>query len=268
MRDSGRGRLTPVARKLHPMSTLVTGADGLIGGRIAARLRERRERVVGYDDLRRLADHIAEQDVRGIVHAAEVPRAARLLEAVRLAGFAGRTVVLSFSGARRDGARQLPGQVYVHRYGLDVVTLRVGEAYGPGHAASGVLQHVLNAAIGSRSLRLATGADHALRPVHVEDVARAAVAALDAPCPATRVYDITGAEQVTLAHVVALLRDRIPDADISLGPGRLPGHDDQRPVAVRTADRELGYRPRWGLARGIDDLCTWWESRELAEGAA
>jgi nucleoside-diphosphate-sugar epimerase len=250
------------------MSTLVTGADGLVGGRIAARLRERRERVVGRGDLRRLADAIAQHDVRGIVHAAAQPRAPRLLEEVRLAGFRGRTVLLSYSGVRGHRADPLPGQVYVRRHGLDVVTLRVGEVYGPGRASSGVLQDLIDAAVEGRSLRLATGADHTLRPVHVEDVARAAVAALGAPCPVARVYDITGAEEVTLAHVVALLRDRVPDADISLGPGRLPGHHDQHPVAARTADRELGYRPRWGLARGIDDLCTWWESCGFAEGAA
>jgi nucleoside-diphosphate-sugar epimerase len=250
------------------MSTLVTGIDGLVGERIAARLRERRERVVGHDDLRRLTEAIAEHDVRGIVHAAELPRAARLLEEVRLAGFRGRTVLLSFSAVRGHRARPLPGQVYVHRYGLDVVTLRVGEVYGRGRGPSGVVQDVIDAALAGRSCRLRTGADQPRRPVHAEDVARAALAALDAPCPPARIYDITGGEQVTLAHVVALLRDRLPDADIALGPGRVPGHGGHGPVAVRTADRELGYRPRWGLARGIDDLCTWWESLELTEGAA
>ena len=38
--------------------------------------------------------------------------------------------------------------------------------------------------------------------------------------------------------------------------------DRQGPIAVTAADRELGYRPRWGLARGIDDLCAWREAQE------
>jgi nucleoside-diphosphate-sugar epimerase len=250
------------------MSTLVTGATGFIGGRIAARLHERRDLVVALDDLHRLADAIAEHDVRGIVHAADVPRATHLLERVRLAGFAGRTVVLSFSGARGQRAVALPGQTSVRHHGLDVLSLRVGEVYGPGGTRRGVLQDVLDAGLERRPLRLTAGADHPCRPVHVDDVARAAVAALDATCPSARLYDIAGAEEVTLGHVVALLRDRLPDVDIQLGPGRLPGRDGPVPVALRVADRELGYRPRWGLARGIDDLCAWRESLDLAEGAA
>jgi nucleoside-diphosphate-sugar epimerase len=53
-----------------------------------------------------------------------------------------------------------------------------------------------------------------------------------------------------------------------LGPGDLSEPDRQGPIAITAADRELGYRPRWGLARGIDDYCTWRESSDLAEGAA
>jgi UDP-glucose 4-epimerase len=92
------------------------------------------------------------------------------------------------------------------------------------------------------------------------------VPGLDLPCDGCR--QITGGERVTLEHVAALVRDRIPGADIELGPGHLPEPDRQGPIAITAADHELGYRPRWGLARGIDDYCTWRESSDLVEGAA
>ena len=309
------------------MSTLVTGGEGFIGRHVIERLHENHERVVSYDrgpaatavpagqmrvrgelfDLRRLAAAIAEHDVRGIVHAAGMadpllsigtPAATvaanaigtlHLLEAVRLAGFCGRIILLSsiavygnndeavdersplrprtpYAATKAFG--DLLGHVYGCRYGLDIVSLRLSEAYGPGRVLPGAVQDIIDAALERRPLRLASGADHPFQPVHVEDVARAVLAALAAPDPTGRIYDITGGERVTLGHVAALVRDRVPGAVIELGPGRLSGPDSQGPVAITAADRELGYRPRWGLARGIDDYCTWRESSDLAEGAA
>lgn len=147
-------------------------------------------------------------------------------------------------------------------------SLRVSEAYGPGRVLSGVVQDIIDAAVERRPLRLVAGADQPCHPIHVDDVARAVVAALNAPDPIGRVYDITGGERVALGHVVALVRDRISDADIELGPGDLTAWDRQGPIAITAADRELNYRPRWGLARGIDDYCTWRESLGTAEGVS
>jgi nucleoside-diphosphate-sugar epimerase len=258
-------------------------------------------------DLRRLVATIADHEVGRIVHAAGMadeqlsvgmPTATvaanatgtvHLLEAARLAGFGGRIVLLSSTSVygHNDGTvdersplsprtpyaatkafSDLLGQVYNCRFGLDVVSLRLSEAYGPGRTLPNAVQDILDAAVEGRPLRLAAGADQPCHPIHVDDASRAVVAALGAPAPRGGIYVVTGGERVTLGRVVELVRDRIPDADIVLGPGELTVLDRQGPVAISAADRELGYRPRWGLARGIDDYCAWRESSEYRGRAA
>lgn len=253
-------------------------------------------------DLSRLAATFTDQDVRRIVHAAGVsdpllstgmPVATvaanaigtlNVLEAARLAGVGGRVVLLSSTTVygETDGAfdehspvrpqtpfaatkafGDLLGQVYTHLYGLDVVSLRFSETYGPGRRLPSLLQRIIDAAVARRPLRLVEGSDEPHRLVHVEDASRAIVAALDARSPTTRIYNITG-EQVLLAQIVAIVRDRLPQADIEVGPGSVAAFDRRGAIAVSTAARELGYRPRWSLARGIDDLCAWREAEEAS----
>jgi UDP-glucose 4-epimerase len=251
-------------------------------------------------DLGRLAGTIAAPDVRGIVHAAGMsdpelslgmPASTvtanavgtlHLLEAARLAGFGGRIVLLSsmrvygdedvdvdehptlrprtpFAATKAFG--DLLGQVYAHGYGLDVVSLRLSETYGPGRRLPNLLERIIDAALARRPLRLDASADRPYRLVHAEDAARAIVAALAAPSPCSRVYDIAG-EPVRLDQVVAIVRDRLPGADIEFEREPLGAGDPAGPVTATAADRELGYRPRWGLARGIDDFCAWREAEE------
>jgi UDP-glucose 4-epimerase len=249
-------------------------------------------------DLPRLANTITAHGVRGIVHAAgmadrelslAMPAATvaanamgtfHLLEGARLAGFEGRIVLVSSTAvygdddARIDDVSPLRpgtpfaatkafgdllGEVYTHRYGLDVVSLRVSEPYGPGGPLPSVLEAIIDAAMARRPLRVAPSAAPPCHLVHVEDVARAIVAALDAASPAQRVYDIVG-EPVRLDEVVAVMRDRAPDTAIEID--RSVVSDAIAPVAASAASRDLGYRARWSIARGIDDLCTWLEAEE------
>jgi UDP-glucose 4-epimerase len=239
-------------------------------------------------DLSRLAGTIAGHDVRRIVHAAGMsdpqlsigmPDATvaangigtlNLLEAGRLTNFEGRVVLLSstsvygrprtpFAAAKAFG--DLLGQVYTESYGLDVVSLRLTEAYGPGRRRPNLVEQLIEAGLKRRPFRLEAGAEQPYHLVHVEDVARAILAAGAAAAPATRIYDI-GGECMPLGRVAAIVRDRLPHAQIEIGPGQLPDFDHHGPTSVGPADHELGYRPRWGLARGIDDLCAWLEAAE------
>jgi len=252
-------------------------------------------------DVRRLVAALEDHGVRRIVHAAGMadpqlsvgmPTATvaanavgtvHLLEAARSADFAGRIVLLSSLAvhghhddvvdersplrprtpyAATKAFSDLLGEVYGCSYGLDVISLRLSEAYGPGRTVPSIVQDILDAAVEGRPLRLDAGADHPCHPIHADDVARAVVAALDAPSPRGRIFVVTGGERVPLGRIVALVRDRIPGADIELGAGTRGTPDRQGPADISAADRELGYRPRWGLARGIDDYCAWREALE------
>jgi UDP-glucose 4-epimerase len=243
-----------------------------------------------------LDELIAENGVDGIVHArgaTEDPTAGAslgssvltpaqgiigLLEAARRAAFDGRLVIFSSYQVYGDNDATIDesapirprslsavgsitvehlAQVYTDVHGLDVISLRLAEAYGPGLGMPSLLGRLMSAAIGGSPFRAPAGAEQGLHLIHGQDVARAVLAALEAPAPRQRVYNISGGERHSLASVVALVRARFPHSRIDLGPGAIPGLERQGPLDIRAADRDLDYRPRWGLARGIDDTLDW-----------
>jgi UDP-glucose 4-epimerase len=275
------------------MSVLVTGGSSFLGRYVVDSLRDGGERVVSCDrglDLSALATTITEHGVHAIVHAAGVADGdlsvgmpaitvatnaigtLHLLEAARLAGFGGRIVLVSSMGVYGDSPALRPrtplaathafgdllGQVYAGCYGLDVVSLRLSDVYGPGRRLPRLLEDIIEAAAAGRPARVELSGNRPQRLLHAEDAARAVIAALDAPSPRTRVYDIAG-EPVLPDQVAAIVRDRTPGAAVEVAAVAPPPVDD---VGDAAADRELGYRPRWGLARGIDDFCEWRAAEE------
>jgi UDP-glucose 4-epimerase len=254
-------------------------------------------------DLPRLFSVIQEHEIGRLVHAADVatpgvsiemPVATvvlnvegtlHVLEAARLAGLRGRIIVLSSKAVYGDAegviAESAPlrpstpygvakvaaehlGAVYATQYGLDVVALRLGDVYGPELAWPTVVQALTEAVVAGQPFRLSRGADQLFHLTHAEDVWRAVLAGLEVENLNERVLNVTGGESHTLAQIVALIEERLPDSRIVLGPGRLPDHDRQGLLDISAADRVLGYRPRWGLARGIDDYFDWLLSRREA----
>lgn len=206
-------------------------------------------------------------NVDGTVHVFE---AARMVGVRRIVNFSSETAYGHIEGAVSEDAplhpttpygvtkvaTELLGNVYNDLYGLDIVSLRITEVYGPGNKMPQSLREMIVPALRGNPYRLEKGGNHRFQFVRVEDVVRAAILAADVEDPGQRVYNVTGGDQITLAQAADIVRDTIPQADIEIGPGHL--HlDRQGPYDISAAERDLGYTPRWTVEGGIRDYVDW-----------
>lgn len=153
-------------------------------------------------------------------------------------------------------ATELLGDVYSDLYGLDVVSLRITEVFGPGNKMPQSLREMIVPALHGEPYRLEKGGDHGFQFIRVEDVVSAALLAADAENFHQRTYNITGGVQITLARAAEIVHAAIPGGDIQIGPGHL--HlDRQGPYDISAAERDLGYAPRWTVEEGIWDYVDW-----------
>jgi nucleoside-diphosphate-sugar epimerase len=212
-------------------------------------------------------------NVTGTTHVYE---AARMASVRRIVNFSSECAYGHVDGPVREDALLRPttpygvtkvateqlGRVYNELYGMDVVSLRVSEVYGPGNRMPEVLREMVVAAVHGRPFALERGADHGFHFVHVRDVARAAILAARADrCP-QGVYNVNGGPQVTLAEAAAAVRRAVPGARIEIGPGHLE-LDRQGDWDTSAAEAELGYRPLVDLDSGIREYAAWLAEHEF-----
>ncbi len=245
-------------------------------------------------DIPRLLSVMREHDVSRIVHTAamshpdlsvdfplatfhaNVEGTVHLLEAARLAGirrivyFSSETVYGNVDGPVREDAAlhpttpygvtkvtgELLADVYNRLYGMDIVSLRFSEVYGPGNRMPTALRDMLLAAVHQRPFRMPDGGDHRFQFIHVDDVARATLCALQCEEPKSRVFNISGGSQVALRDAVDLVRRIVSDADIEVGPG-VCHLDRQGQWDISNAGEQLGYRPQVTLEAGIASYADW-----------
>lgn len=154
-------------------------------------------------------------------------------------------------------ATELLGRVYSDRYGLDVISLRVTEVYGPGNRMPETLKELLQAALGGTPFVLERGGDHRFQLVHAEDVAAAALAAAACDGSHAPVYNITGGSQLRLRELADIVRRRFPALQARIGDGHIATLDRQGPFDIAAARRDLGYEPRWAIEDGVDAYADW-----------
>jgi nucleoside-diphosphate-sugar epimerase len=206
-------------------------------------------------------------NVEGTLHVFE---AARMAGVKRIVNFSSECAYGHVDGAVTEAARLQPitpygatkvftehlGRIYNDVHDMDVVSLRITEVYGPGNKMPELMRDMLKAAIEGRRYELETGAEHRIRFIHVEDVARAAQLASVCDGPAQTAYNVRGDVEVTVAELADRVRGMFDGADIAIGPGYL--HlDRQGPWDVSAAERDLGYRAEWTLERGLADYADW-----------
>ncbi|MGZ6777362.1 MAG: NAD-dependent epimerase/dehydratase family protein [Mycobacterium sp.] len=154
-------------------------------------------------------------------------------------------------------AGELFGSVYNSLYGMEIVSLRVTEVYGPGLWMPSLLGDMIRAGLRGETFALESGGDHPFQFVHVEDVATAARSASSAMTLSQPVYNVSGGRLVTVAETARLLEELIPGATFDIGPGLLPNWDSQGPYDLTASQRDLGYTPAWTLESGLVNQIDW-----------
>jgi nucleoside-diphosphate-sugar epimerase len=139
-------------------------------------------------------------------------------------------------------------------YGLDVVSVRPGYVYGPGASTGG---YFMDEVWAGRAVDQPQGADLPIDLTYVRDLADGIYRALTVRPIEHRIFNVTGGVLRRRAEVAEAVRQRVPGARISLGPGIPPRAHLRGPSVLDRARRELGYEPRYTLESGMDDWLAW-----------
>jgi nucleoside-diphosphate-sugar epimerase len=207
-------------------------------------------------------------NVEGTLHVLE---SARLAGVARIVNFSSEAVFGDNPGPIAEDTEHRPDSpyavskvtgellagVYNRHYGLDVISLRPTELYGPGNRMPSIIHDIVRAAVDRRPLRVDAGGEHSFDLVHVRDVAVAAQLALRVGPRRRDAFNISGGGRTSLRAVATLVAEIAGGADLRLGPGQAPGFYRQGPWNGEVAAAELGYRPQWDLRRGLADYADW-----------
>jgi nucleoside-diphosphate-sugar epimerase len=158
-------------------------------------------------------------------------------------------------GVCKAAVEQL-GRSYRDLHGLEVINLRTCWVYGPGLPRVRIPRNLVEAALAGRSLHIASGAEVAIDHTYVDDLVSGVLAALDHPQHRYDAYNIASGSAPTIAEVVAIVRELVPGAQLSVGPGPYRHGDRIEMVRkgaldVSRAAAERGWRPRYDLRAGL-----------------
>lgn len=231
---------------------------------------------------------LARQDPLGIIRA-NIDGTANMLELARIHGI-GRFIYCSSAGVygathggpvrESDtlrptdvyGASKAAGEhlvaAYAGQFGLDAVSLRFCWIYGPHRTTDCVIRTMLLDALARRSTVLPYGQGFPRQFVHIDDAARAVLAALHHPRPPQSSYSITGDSYLSLDLLANMVRQVFDDADIVLAEGPDPQDVVQHPFDITAARRDLDYDPNVTLGDGIRRYADWLRSKRVSENEA
>lgn len=159
-------------------------------------------------------------------------------------------------------AGELLGSAYNSLYGMEIVSLRITEVYGPGLWMPSLLGDMIRAGLRGETFTLESGGDHGFQFVYVDDVATAARLASTTANLTQQAYFVSGGDRTTVFETADLLKKFLPDARFEIGPGYLPEWDRQVQFDLSRTERDLGYVPGCALEKGLEKQIEWIRATE------
>jgi dTDP-glucose 4,6-dehydratase len=147
---------------------------------------------------------------------------------------------------------------YHHTFGMDVVTTRCSNNYGPYHFPEKLIPLMIVNALADKPLPVYGDGKNVRDWLHVSDHCEAILAVYERG-RAGEVYNIGGHNEWAnidiVKQVLALLEK--PESLIKYVTDR-PGHDRRYAIDAGKMERELGWKPKYTFEQGIKDTVKWY----------
>lgn len=152
----------------------------------------------------------------------------------------------------------LLARAYHHSYGLDVVTTRCSNNYGPYQFPEKLISLMIKNALRDEPLPVYGDGMNVRDWLHVEDHAAAIVAAADRGLSG-ETYNIGGANERPNIEVVRMILKVLgkPESLIQYVADRA-GHDRRYAINSAKIDRDLGWRPERTFEEGLKKTVEWY----------
>lgn len=157
------------------------------------------------------------------------------------------------------GASDLLLRAFRHQYGLDAVSLRISNGYGPRRRTRCAIRTMIEDALDGRSTHMSWGRGYGRAYLYVDDAASAVVAAVNAPHVPRWAYNVAGERFTMMEEVADVVRSLLPGARITMDPGVDELGYRREALDISAAGRDLGWRPQFSIERGIAAYIDWIE---------
>ncbi|MGE5537232.1 MAG: NAD-dependent epimerase/dehydratase family protein [Gemmatimonas sp.] len=242
--------LLAIAQKARPAAVVHTA--GLIGRRVEESL------AVAF-----------EINLRGTLNVAETVRLAAIPRLVHLSTFGVYDWRRAMSQPVREDFPRGPGRGYgnykvakemileAHQrlHGYELVGLRPANVYGVGHFWAGSsggakMQALIAAGINGETARIPAAEAGANEYIYARDVGRAVDAAVTCAKPKGLFFNVGTGVVTSFAALVEAAKAVLPRLNVVI-EGTVADIERGQPLDVAAAERELGWKPEYGLEAGL-----------------
>lgn len=155
---------------------------------------------------------------------------------------------------------QMLAEEYCKSVGVSCAWARLFYLYGPGEHPRRLVPSVIGPLLRGEPARCTAGLQ-ARDYLHSEDAADALTALLDSNVEGP--VNVASGRPTAVRDVIYHIADQVGGRDL-VQLGSLPTPPDDPPLIVADVKRlkeELGWSPRYDLARGLEQTIRWWQSR-------